>query len=144
MIKFPNLNNYVSIYSNNANIITIRIYEYPNKNRAKYFNVHIPVIYHNMFIEMLQNILKNKFTNLRIEQAKTDVTFETITIWQLAWFIDNIVEYKRVLISIEEPNNENHWIHTGVYLNDEKDFNRLKEQINRFYDDDFDGIVDNQ
>lgn len=142
MICFPSLTDYVSDFKNTSNIITIRIYEYPNKNRAKYFNVHIPCLYRGIFVEMLQNIVKDKFNNLRIEEVKFDVSFETINIWQLAWFINNTVEHKRLLISIEDPNDENHYIHTNVYLNDEKDFNRLKEQINRFYDKDFDGLVD--
>lgn len=142
MIKFPSLNDYISEYSNKTNIVTIRIYEYPNKNRAKYFNIHIPCLYRGIFVEMLQNIVKDKFNNLRIEEVKFDVAFEAINIWQLAWFINNTVEHKRLLISIEDPNDENHYIHTNVYLNDEEDFNRLKEQINRFYDKDFDGLVD--
>lgn len=142
MIKFPSLNDYISDYNNKTNIATIRIYEYPNKNKAKYFNVHIPCLYHGIFVEMLQNIVKDKFNNLRIEEVKFDVAFEAINIWQLAWFINNIVEHKRLLIIIEDPNDENYSLQTSVYLNDEEDFNRLKKQINHFYDKDFDGLVD--
>ena len=142
MIKFPNLSNYISDFENKTNIVAIKIYDILDKNRAKYFNVHIPCLYRGIFVEILQNIIKDKFSNLRIEQVKTSVIYEDITIWQLAWFINNITEHKRVLISVEDPNDEHYSLQTSVYLNDEKDFNRLKEQINHFYDKDFDGLVD--
>lgn len=142
MIKFPNLNNYVSDYKNPSNVITIRIYEYPNKSKAKYFNVHTPFPY-GAFVEMLQDLVNQKgINNLRIEQVVHNNDAEEINIWQLAWFINNTIQVKRVLIKIINPDDKENYLLTGIYTNDKEDFNRLKKQINRFYDKDFDGIVD--
>lgn len=151
MIKFPNLDNYVSNYNDPKSIIKIRIDYNPKNKSFKNINNHYAFGVRspfpgNILVEVLNKIATQRKLEIVISLLpdKTICRDEPINIWQLVWFINNIVEYKRVLISIEEPNNENHWIHTGVYLNDEKDFNRLKEQINRFYDEDFDGIVDNK
>lgn len=142
MIKFPNLNNYVSDYQNPSNIITIRIYEYPYKVKAKYFNVHTPFPY-DVFVEMLQKLVNQKgIDNLRIERVANKNDAEEINIWQLAWFINNTLQIKRVLIKITNPDDKEHYLLTSIYINDKEDFDRLKKQVNRFYDKDFDGIVD--
>lgn len=142
MIKFPNLNNYVIDYKNSSNVITIRIYEYPYKVKAKYFNIDTPFPY-DVFVEMLQKLVNQKgIDNLRIEQVAYKNDAEEINIWQLAWFINNTLQSKRVLIKITNPDNKEHYLLTSIYINDKEDFDKLKKQVNHFYDKDFDGIVD--
>jgi len=146
MIKFPNLNDYVSFYNNPNYKFGIRIdtkCDAKDRKRIKTicFNISFPIPF-----QFLKNILEQYCSerNIPVNIYEVDVNtdFETINFWKLIWFLDNIVEYKRVLVKIEDPSDKNHWISSSVYLKDEKDFNRLKEEINRFYDKDFDGLVD--
>lgn len=148
MIKFPNPNNYVPFSNNPSHKFGIKISAKSDiKNRKRIesicFNVSFPIPF-----SFLKNILEKycfeRNIPINIYEVDVNTDFETINFWKLIWFLNNIVEYKRVLIDIKDPNDENHWIHSSIYLNDEKDFNRLKEEINHFYDKDFDGIVDNQ
>jgi len=105
MIIFPNLENYVSDYKSNDNVITIRIYEYPNKIYAKYFNVRTPFPY-GTFVEMLQELANQmQLDNLRIEQVTRNNNAEEINIWQLAWYLRNIRRNRIVNITIHRENN---------------------------------------
>ena len=105
MIIFPNLENYVSDYKSNDNVITIRIYEYPNKIYAKYFNVRTPFPY-GAFVEMLQELANQmQLDNLRIEQVTRNNNAEEINIWQLAWYLRNIRRNRIVNITIHRENN---------------------------------------
>lgn len=105
MIVFPNLENYVSNYKNDDNVITIRMYEYPNKITAKYFNVRTPFPY-GIFVEMLQELANQmQLDNLRIEQVNHNNNAEEINIWQLAWYLRNIRTNKIVNITIHRQND---------------------------------------
>lgn len=146
MIKFPNLNNYVSSYNNPQHKFGIRIdtkYNPKNKERIKTicFNVSFPIPF-SFLRNFLEQYCLERNIPVNIYEIDVNTDFETISFWKLIWFLDNIVEYKRVLIKIENPDNKEHYILSSIYLNDEKDFNRLKKEINSFYDKDFDGIVD--
>lgn len=105
MIVFPNLNDYVSDYKNITNVITIRIYEYPNKIGAKYFNVCTPFPY-GAFVEMLQELVNQRgITDLRIEQVEYQHNVEQINIWKLAWYINNIRKNRIANITIHRKDN---------------------------------------
>lgn len=100
MIVFPNLENYVSDYKNDYNVITIRIYEYPNKNTAKYFNVRTPFPY-GAFVEMLQQLANQRLLpNLRIEQVEYRCCGDEINIWQLSWYLKNIKDSKVTSVTV--------------------------------------------
>lgn len=105
MIIFPNLENYVSDYKSNDNVITIRMYEYPNKVSAKYFNVRTPFPY-GAFVEMLQELTNQmQLNNIRIEQVTRKYDIEEINIWQLAWYLKNIRINRIANITIHRENN---------------------------------------
>ena len=105
MIVFPNLENYVSDYKSNDNVITIRIYEYPYKVNAKYFNVRTPFPY-GAFVEMLQELVNQmQLDNLKIEQVEYRHGADEINIWQLAWYIRNIRRNRIANITIHRENN---------------------------------------
>lgn len=146
MIKFPNLNDYVSFCNNPNYKFGIRVdtkCDTKDRKRIKTicFNISFPIPF-SFLKDILEQYCFERNIPVNIYEIDVNTDFEKISFWKLIWFLNNIVEYKRVLISVEDPNNENHYIHTNIYLNDEKDFNRLKEQINHFYDKDFDGLVD--
>lgn len=146
MIVFPNLNDYVSFYNNPKYKFGIRIDTKCNtkdRKRCKTvcFNIAFPIPF-SFLKDILEQYCLEKDIPVNIYEVDVNTSFETINFWKLIWFLDNIVEYKRVLIKIENPDNKEHYILSSIYLNDEKDFNRLKKEINRFYDKDFDGIVD--
>lgn len=105
MIVFPNLENYISDYKSDDNVITIRMYEYPNKVNAKYFNVRTPFPY-GAFVEMLQELANQmQLNNLRIEQVTRKYDTEEINIWQLAWYLRNIRRNRIANITIHRENN---------------------------------------
>lgn len=105
MIVFPNLENYVSNYKNDDNVITIRMYEYPNKIDTKYFNIRTPFPY-GVFVEMLQELANQmQLDNLRIEQVSHNNNAEEINIWQLAWYLRNIRRNKIANITIHREND---------------------------------------
>ena len=105
MIVFPNLPNYVSDYKNITFIITIRIYEYPNKDAAKYFNVRTPFPY-GVFVEMLQEFVNQRqIPNLRIEQVERMSNVDEINIWQLSWYLRNIRNNRIANITIHREDN---------------------------------------
>lgn len=123
MIVFPNLENYVSDYKSNDNVITIRIYEYPNKIYAKYFNVRTPFPY-GVFVEMLQELVNQmQFDNLRIEQVTRNNNAEEINIWQLAWYLRNIRRNRIANITIHRENNSD--INYKFNADDEECVNKL-------------------
>lgn len=104
MIVFPNLENYVSGYKNDENVITIRMYEYPNKNSAKYFNIRTPFPYRE-FVKMLQELVDvTPIPNLRIEQVSPMSDVEEINTWQLAWYLRNIRSNRLTHITIHRKN----------------------------------------
>lgn len=146
MIKFPNLANYISYYNSPNYKFGIRIDAKSDiKSRKRIesicFNVSFPIPF-SFLKKILEQYCSERNIPVNIYEVNVNTDFETISFWKLIWFLSNIVEYKRVLVKIEDPDDKNHWISSNVYLKDEKDFNRLKEQINRFYDKDFDGLVD--
>ena len=146
MIKFPNLANYTSFYNNPNHKFGIRIdakNDIKSRKRIEsiYFNVSFPIPF-SFLKNLLEQYCSERNIPVNIYEVNVNTNFETISFWKLIWFLDNIVEYKRVLVKIEDPSDKNHWISSSVYLKDEKDFNRLKEEINHFYDKDFDGLVD--
>lgn len=146
MIKFPNLANYISYHNNPNYKFGIRIDAKSDiKSRKRIesicFNVTFPISF-SFLKNLLEQYCSERNIPVNIYEVDVNTDFETISFWKLIWFLSNIVEYKRVLISVEDPNDKHYSLQTSVYLNDEKDFNRLKEQINRFYDKDFDGLVD--
>lgn len=105
MIVFPNLENYVSDYKSDDNVITIRIYEYPNKISAKYFNVRTPFPY-GAFVEMLQELANQMcLDNLRIEQVTRNNNAEEINIWKLAWYLKNIKKNRILNVTIHRQND---------------------------------------
>lgn len=105
MIIFPNLDDYISHYKDNDNVITIRIYEYPNKIEAKYFNIRTPFPY-GAFVEMLQEIANQMcLDNLRIEQVTYNNNVQEINIWQLAWYLKNIKKNRILNVTIHRENN---------------------------------------
>ena len=105
MIVFPNLDNYISDYKNDDYVITIRIYEYPNKNIANYFNVRTPFPY-GAFVEMLQELVNQMNLNdLRIEQVARNYDIEEINTWQLAWYLRNIRKNRIANITIHRNDN---------------------------------------
>lgn len=123
MIKFPNLENYVSDYKSNDNVITIRMYEYPNKIGAKYFNIRTPFPY-GAFVEMLQELVNQmQLDNLRIEQVTRKYDIEEINIWQLAWYLRNIRMNRIANITIHRENNSD--IHYKFNVDDEESVNKL-------------------
>lgn len=105
MIIFPNLDDYISHYKDNDNVITIRIYEYPNKIYAKYFNVRTPFPY-GAFVEMLQELANQmQLDNLRIEQVTRNNNAEEVNIWQLAWYLKNIKKNRILNVTIHRQND---------------------------------------
>ena len=123
MIVFPNLENYVSDYKSDDNVITIRMYEYPNKIGAKYFNIRTPFPY-GAFVEMLQELTNQmQLNNLRIEQVTRKYDIEEINIWQLAWYLRNIRKNRITNITIHRENNSD--IHYKFNIDDEKSVNEL-------------------
>lgn len=123
MIKFPNLENYVSDYKSNANVITIRMYEYPNRDTAKYLNVRTPFPY-GAFVEMLQELANQmQLDNLRIQQVARDDSIEEINIWQLAWYLRNIRSNRIANITIHRENNSD--INYKINADDEECVNKL-------------------
>lgn len=105
MIIFPNLDNYVSYYKGNDNVITIRMYECSNKTEAKYFNIRTPFPY-GAFVEMLQEIANQMcLDNLRIEQVAYDNNLQELNIWQLAWYLKNIKKNRILNITIHRQND---------------------------------------
>lgn len=105
MIKFPNLDNYISDYKNNDYVITIRIYEYPNKNIANYFNVRTPFPY-GVFIDMLQELaIQMNLDDLRIEQVARNYEIEEISTWQLAWYLRNIRKNRIANITVHRKDD---------------------------------------
>ena len=127
MIRFPNLPNYVSDYKNITFIITIRIYEYPNKNAAKYFNVRTPFPY-GVFVEMLQEFVNQRqIPNLRIEQVERMSNVDEISIWQLSWYLRNIKEIRPVTVSINKDNGSK--ITYQIDVNNETELNNLMHII---------------
>lgn len=123
MIVFPNLNNYVSDYKNITNVITIRMYEYPNKVDAKYFNVRTPFPY-GAFVEMLQELANQRnLNNLRIEQVAYNYDAEEINIWQLSWYLNNIRSNKIGNITIHRKDNSD--INYKFNVDDEECVNKL-------------------
>lgn len=127
MIIFPNLENYVSDWKNNTNLITIRIYEYPNKNSAKYFNVRTPFPY-GVFVEMLQKLVSQmELNNLRIEQVTRDNSIEEINTWQLAWYLNNIKSNRIANVTIHRKDTCD--IHYELNVDDEECVNKLIKMI---------------
>ena len=123
MIKFPNLDNYVSDYKNDDYVITIRIYEYPNKNIANYFNVRTPFPY-GAFVEMLQELANQmNLDDLRIEQVARNYNIEEINTWQLAWYLRNIRKNRIANITIHRENNSD--INYKFNADDEECVNKL-------------------
>ena len=123
MIRFPNLENYVSDYKSNDNVITIRMYEYPNKNIANYFNVRTPFPY-GTFVEMLQQLAHQMdLDNLRIEQVARNYDIEEISTWQLAWYLRNIRKNRIANITIHRENNSD--ITYKINADDEESVNKL-------------------
>lgn len=123
MIKFPNLENYISDYKNNKNVITIRMYEYPDKSRAKYFNVRTPFPY-GAFVEMLQELVNQmRLDNLRIEQVAPNYDAEEINIWQLAWYINNIKDVRPVSVTINKKDGSK--VTHQIDVNNETELNNL-------------------
>ena len=105
MIVFPNLENYVSDYKSNDNVITIRMYEYPNKVNAKYFNVRTPFPY-GAFVEMLQELANQmNLDDLRIEQVARNYDIEEINTWQLAWYLRNIRKNRIANITVHRKDD---------------------------------------
>lgn len=123
MIVFPNLENYVSDYKSDDNVITIRIYEYPNKIYAKYFNVRTPFPY-GAFVEMLQELANQmQFDNLRIEQVSRNNNAEEINIWQLAWYLRNIRKNRIANVTIHRKGTCD--THYEVNVDNEECVNKL-------------------
>ena len=123
MIVFPNLENYISDYKSNDNVITIRIYEYPNKVTAKYFNVRTPFPY-GVFVEMLQEFANQmQLDNLRIEQVTRKYDIEEINVWQLAWYLNNIKSNRIANITIHRKGTCD--IHYELNVDDEESVNKL-------------------
>ena len=105
MIVFPNLINYVSDYKNTTFVITIRIYEYPNKVSAKYFNVRTPFPY-STFVEMLQELVNQMhLPNLRIEQVEYRYDADDLNIWQLSWYLRNIRDSKITSVTVAQKDD---------------------------------------
>lgn len=127
MIVFPKLENYVSDYKNDNNVITIRIYEYPKKNSAKYFNIRTPFPY-GAFVEMLQELVNQmRFDNLRIEQVARNSDAEEINIWQLAWYLNNIKDIRPVSVSINKSDGSK--ITYQIDVNNQTELNNLMRII---------------
>lgn len=123
MIVFPNLENYVSDYKSNDNVITIRMYEYQNRDSAKYFNVRTPFPY-GVFVEMLQELVNQmQIYNFKIEQVARDYDIEEINIWQLAWYLRNIRRNRVANITIHRENNSD--INYKINADDEECVNKL-------------------
>ena len=146
MIKFPNLNNYVSSFNNPQYKFGIRIdTKCDTKDRRGIkticFNISFPIPF-SFLKNFLEQYCLERNIPVNIYEVDVNTDFETISFWKLIWFLDNIVEYKRILVKIINPDDKEHYLLTSIYANDKEDFNRLKKQINRFYDKDFDGIVD--
>lgn len=123
MIVFPNLENYVSDYKSDDNVITIRIYEYPYKNIANHFNIRTPFPY-GAFVEMLQELANQmQFDNLRIEQVARRYDIEEINTWQLAWYLRNIRKNRIANITIHR--NDNSDINYKINADDEESVKKL-------------------
>ena len=127
MIVFPKLEKYVSDFKNDNNVITIRIYEYPKKNYAKYFNIRTPFPY-GAFVEMLQELVNQmRFNNLRIEQVARNSDAEEINIWQLAWYLNNIKDIRPVSVSINKSDGSK--ITYQIDVNNQTELNNLMHII---------------
>lgn len=123
MIVFPNLDNYISDYKNNDYVITIRIYEYPNKHIANYFNVRTPFPY-GAFVEMLQELVNQMNLNdLRIEQVTRNYDIEEINTWQLAWYLRNIKNNRIANITVHRKDNPD--ITFKINVDDEESVKKL-------------------
>lgn len=123
MIVFPSLDDYVSDYKNDDYVITIRMYEYPNKIQAKYFNIRTPFPY-GAFVEMLQELANQmQLNNLRIEQVTRRYDIEEINTWQFAWYLRNIRKNRMVNITVHRENNSD--ITFKINVDDEESVKKL-------------------
>lgn len=139
MIKFPNLENYVSNYNNIKSYVKIRISYIPKnenmRNYAKYicFSMHTPFA-DDVLLDIINNLLfkKNIHNSISVEILPNDSKqFCTdINIWQLVWFINNITEHKMVSVTINtlNPNYDGDETVT-VDLTDEKSVKKFLSKL---------------
>lgn len=139
MIKFPNLDNYISDYNNPKSKVIVRIgYNPKNPNLKKYskfryFSIHSPFS-STAIIEMLNNYFKDR--EIEVEAALYNgpkVETEEINIWQLVWFVKNITEYKLVKVTIhtDNPNYDDDETLT-INLSSRRDIDKLLSKLEEY------------
>lgn len=138
MIKFPNLENYVSNYNNENSYVKIRIAYVPkNKNMRKYAKftylaVHTPFA-SDVLLDIINNLLfkKNIHNSIKVEiLEKSNTACIDVNMWQLVWFINNITEHKMISVTINtlNPNYDGDETVT-VDLTDEKSVKRFLSKL---------------
>ena len=120
MIKFPNLENYISDYSNPDNIICIKFVPTNARIRPRYFAINTPFVY-GAFAEFLTELLNQMELPVKVEQVSNEKAefYERINMWQLHWFIKNIKNTKVVDVDIKSIDNTT--IRLSVDLDDERE-----------------------
>lgn len=138
MIKFPNLENYVSNYNSEHSYVKIRIAYVPkNENMKKYAKfvylaVHTPFT-SDILLDIINNLLfkKNIHNSIKVEiLEKSDSVCIDVNMWQLVWFINNITEHKMISVTINtlNPNYDGDETVT-VDLTDEKSVKRFLSKL---------------
>lgn len=138
MIKFPNLENYVSNYNSENSYVKIRIAYVPkNENMKKYAKfvylaVHTPFT-SDILLDIINNLLfkKNIHNSIKVEiLEKSNTACIDVNIWQLVWFINNITEHKLISVTINtlNPNYDGDETVT-VDLTDEKSVKRFLSKL---------------
>lgn len=138
MIKFPNLENYVSNYNSEHSYVKIRIAYVPkNENMRKYAKfvylaVHTPFA-SDILLDIINNLLfkKNIHNSIKVEiLEKSNPTCIDVNMWQLVWFINNITEHKLISVTINtlNPNYDGDETVT-VDLTDEKSVKRFLSKL---------------
>ena len=138
MIKFPNLENYVSNYNSENSYIKIRIAYVPKKKKKKkyakfvYLAVHTPFA-SDILLDIINNLLfkKNIHNSIKVEiLEKSNTTCIDVNMWQLVWFINNITEHKMISVTINtlNPNYDEDETVT-VDLTDEKSVKKFLSKL---------------
>lgn len=124
MIKFPNLENYISDYNNPNNIICLKFIPTDSRIRPKILAVSTPFVY-GAFAEFLTELFNQMQMPIKVVQIDNEKLefIEHINMWQLHWFMMNIKNTKTVDIAIKSLNNTQ--INMTVDLNDEKELSNL-------------------
>jgi len=137
MIKFPNLDNYISNYNDTKSLIKIRIDYNPKNENLKHIVDHYAFSVRSPFpgdilVEALNEIAAKRKLEVTVSLLpdKTKCYDEPINIWQLVWFINNIKITKTISVTIHtlNPNYDDDETVT-IDLTNEKEVKKLLAKL---------------